>query len=199
MLGAKLAANKFHPCRKHQWTRQNAAEIVAIVELQHLRGAATARWGCSLGFVPHVDKDFRIAWHRTERAARFDLSYDPLDYEQHFGYIDQLSTSDRLAKNAGEYADWVASASAAFLDPIRDLPALLHAFEEKRTRSFIRLGFEHYPQELLAYAFVLARCGRMLEAEQALQRAADCLKQFGDFKAMPDSVVTDLAVLLGTR
>lgn len=38
-------------------------------------------WGISLDFVPHVAGN-RLAWHRTDKSARMDLVYDPVDFDE---------------------------------------------------------------------------------------------------------------------
>jgi hypothetical protein len=48
---------------------------------------------------------------------------------------------------------------------------LLALFEAQRALPAVRFGFENYPQQLLALAFVLAREGNLQAARQALDRA----------------------------
>jgi hypothetical protein len=202
-MDSALKERGFHVVTKTRWARSNGPQILAMVELQALKAAYAAVWGLSLEFVPHLDErnGFRVEWHKTEKKARFDLSYNPMDYERDLRpwTVDQLTRPESLPGEALEFADRVSMSAAEYLDPLRTIEATLAAFELKRRRPSIRLGFEHYPQENLAYAFVLARCGRDQEAEQALRQFDASIRQFDDCKDMPASALVELRELLGQK
>jgi hypothetical protein len=58
-----------------------------------------------------------------------------------------------------------------FTEPLTSDSAVLEAYEAKRRRPTHRFGFENYYQDMLGYAFTLARVGRMTEAEEWLNRS----------------------------
>jgi hypothetical protein len=154
----------------------------------------------SLPFVPHLntEKGFAVEWHRLEKECRFDLSYNPLDYEERVvdWSVDQYTWPDTLESEVHQFAVLVASNASAFLDPLRSVEALLSAFEAKRNRKFIRLRFEDYPQEVLAYAFVLARLGQPERAREAFGTFERSIREFDDYRDMPDASLKELADLL---
>lgn len=199
-LSTALAERGFHPSRKDRWSRVNEPEILALVELEPLKAAFSAAWGVSLAFVPHLEqkKGFRVEWHRAEKSARFDLSYNPLDYERDLGpwCLDQLSRPETFVQETESFAERIAENATRFVEPLQSPEAVLAALEAKRERPSIRLSFEHYPQEVLAYAFLLARCGRRQEADNALRLFVDSMKQFDDCKDLPEAPIAELAELL---
>lgn len=160
---------------KRRWARQNAPDILGLVELQALKSDFTAIWGLSLAFVPHLTTKGEIAWHRTPKSAVFDLSYQPFDYEQDLRpwAISCFSTREELPVDSRLFASRVSESAARFLESLTSTRAVLDAFEAKRVRPYIRLGFDHYPQEMLAHAFTLARCGEEGRSKEALRRLAE--------------------------
>jgi hypothetical protein len=183
---------------KRRWGKEWAPEINALVELEPLKGAFTAAWGISLPFVPHLTDDFAVDWHRTLRSARFDLSFHPRDYEEDRSAwaVGQLSTRDELAAESPSFAAQVAKGAEAFLKPLTTLDALPAAYAAKRDRPFVKFGLKNYPQEMLAYAFVLARCGRRAEAEEQMRSYWARLREFDDGSKIPASIEDELNRLL---
>lgn len=176
---------------KRRWPRQNAPEILGMVELQVLKSDFTAIWGLSLAFVPHLTAKGEIAWHRTPKGAVFDLSYQPFDYEQDLRpwAISCFSTREELPGDSRLFASRVSESATRFLEPLTSTRPVLEAFEAKRARPYIRLGFDHYPQEMLAYAFVLARAGEV-------GRSKEALKRFAEHSQVPAATGTRLLSLL---
>jgi hypothetical protein len=160
---------------KRRWARPYAPQILGLVELQAVKSDFTAIWGLSLGFVPHLTTKGEITWHRTPKSAVFDLSYQPFDYEQDLRpwAVSCFSTREELPGDSRLFASRVSESAARFLEPLTSLRPVLEAFEAKRTRPYIRLGFDHYPQEMLAYTFVLSRAGEERRSKEALKRFAE--------------------------
>jgi len=182
---------------KRRWARQNSPEILGLVELQSLKSDFTAVWGLSLTFVPHLTTSGEIAWHRTPKSAAFDLSYQPFDYEPDLRpwAISCFSTREELQVDSRLFASRVSESAARFLEPQTSTRPVLEAFEAKRVRPYIRLGFDHYPQEMLAYAFVLARAGEEGWSKEALKRFAEQHQVPTDTKARLLSLLAEVPVV----
>jgi hypothetical protein len=198
-LDTRLSAAGLVRIGKRRWGKPWGPEMNALVELQPLNGALTAAWGLSLPFVPHLTRDFTIGWHRTLKTARFDLSFHPRDYEAERAawVVSQLATRDELATEGPRFAADVASHALAFLTPLDRVEALPAAFEAKRDRPAVALGLESYPQELLAYAFVLARCGRNSEAEERLRIFWSVTRKFDQAQRLSSQTEREIDRLFG--
>jgi hypothetical protein len=104
-----------------------------------------------------------MRWHRTAKSARFDHCYDPEDYEVpkrkkplHISFLGGAETARADVQRICLEALPEAEAFFATANDLADLPAM---FEAKRTRPFVRFGFDNYIQEPMAYAFTLAKLG----------------------------------------
>jgi len=167
----RLGEHGFAPSGKRRWTRQCGPGILGLVALQGLKTEYVPAWGVSLDFVPHLSGG-NVGWHRTPKSARFDLSYQPLDYDEDLRpwEISRFATAEELRIEARVFASRVSDSAVRFLEPLTSATVLLEAFEAKRNRRSLRLAFEHYPQEMLSYAFVLARAGHAEAARDAFSR-----------------------------
>lgn len=75
-----LTSAGFHSLRTRRWVR-SLAPVRHIFEIVPMKGASyVPTWGISLDFVPHISGG-KLAWHRTEKSARMDLVYDPVDFD----------------------------------------------------------------------------------------------------------------------
>ena len=84
--------------------------------------------------------------------------------------LDRFQTVEQLGQNAERLADRAVGAASTYWARVtrpEDIPAM---FEEWRSKRAVRFGFDNYLFAPLAYAFVLARLGRMGEAEDWLSR-----------------------------
>lgn len=129
-------------------------------------------WGISLDFVPHVSGK-RIAWHRTEKSARMDLVYDPVDFDarwQERSSIGALRGPDATLHDARRVLPAAIRQAIDWLDAGGDVAAALERAEFLRSadRPGRRFAFESYVQQPLAYAFLLARNGSREEALKML-------------------------------
>jgi len=161
-LGSALAENGFEPVAPRRWVRSRHDSIKDLVYLQAIKGTAYSPvWGFSLDFVPHVTAAGDTKWHRTPKSARFDLMHWPIDYVPLPSQISDwkvspLATREELEDDLARVTPMVIAQAIPFFERVRavgDLPGL---YREHRT-----LGepFVSFTQQVLASAFVLARCG----------------------------------------
>jgi hypothetical protein len=191
-LAAGLSAIGLRSVGNLRWVRERVPGIRDLVTMGAVKGDSySCRWGVSLDFVPHVSSSGRVGWHRTPKSARFDLVYDPLDYEgdtTRFA-LSRFETPRELPVSARRLARRLIPELEGFLGPIETLSALLAAFAEKDRRPFVRFGADSYSQERLACAFVLAKSGAKATARMALER-------FAQTYAPPAATVGELKALL---
>jgi hypothetical protein len=163
-LGSVLTSDGFEQVSARRWVRSSMAPIRHVAELQALKGLSYCpQWGLSLDFVPHVTGRGEIRWHRTAKAARFDFVYRPIDFEATRAdtrewAVSPLATPQELEEDLRRVAMLtVRDASLLFDRAVRveDLPAL---YREHRARPAVGLPFAAFPQQVLAEAFVAARC-----------------------------------------
>jgi hypothetical protein len=170
-FGAALTADGFEPTDRRRWVRSTKQPIREVFSLLAMKGGCfSPRWGFSLDFVPHVSGS-SVRWHRSTKAARFDLCYDPVDYTADAGEwfvpcLEGRSTTHNAAASVTRRAPGLA---LPWFASVNDLADLVREFEAKKRRPFVRFGFYNYVQEPLAYAFVLAGMGRWTDAESELQ------------------------------
>jgi hypothetical protein len=143
-----------------------------MFELQLLKGAGIkACWGFSLDFVPNISAG-RVRWHRSNKSARLDVIVDPKDLPQP-SYIhgrDRLhSDLAQLMPEAVKRAesDWKRG------ETLEGMLDLVRWLRDSRSNCF---GYHNYTQLPLAFAFLSARAGDKLEAEQSL---SEYVESFG--------------------
>ena len=164
-LGSALAESGFEPVAARRWVRSSRAPIRDLVELQALKGLSYCPvWGFSLDFVPHVTTAGEAKWHRTTKSARFDFMYWPIDFaptgsDARDWSASVMATREELQDDLARVTRMVVAEAMPFLDRIQvveDLPSL---YREHRLRPSVGLPLTCFPQQALASAFVLARCG----------------------------------------
>jgi hypothetical protein len=170
-FGRTLAAEGFTAVRPRFWVRPGPPPVRHLVRIEALKGARYApAWGISLDYVPHVEGR-HVRWHRTNRSARFDLIYDTVDHEPGKGWFLDGFASDRdFGQRCGSLTPRLVAAATAFMAPLTSDASVLEAFEDKRRRPTTRCGFENYHQNVLAYAFTLARVRDIAAGEEWLDR-----------------------------
>lgn len=169
-LDVRFAAEGFEAISSRRWVGSIRAPIREIFQISPLKGNSFApAWGVSLDFVPHLSGT-SIKAHRTAKSALFDLSYDPLDYTSDVGSwsIDTWQSPSDFAAAVDRLAEKCLPMARSFWAGITSVADLLTAFEEKRTRPFVRFGLDNYPQQSLAFAFTLARAGKRDAAREHL-------------------------------
>ena len=173
-LGAKLVAEGFEAVIARKWVRSTRAPIREVFQINAMKGASFApAWGISLDFVPHLS-GASIKTHRTTKGAVFDLSYDPVDYatDVNSWCADTFQAASEFAVAVDRVAEKALPLAKSFWAETATIDGLLKAFEAKRTRPFVRFGLDNYPQQSLAFAFVLARAGKLEEARERLHQLA---------------------------
>ena len=174
ILGALLSPVGFEPLpRGRRWVRARPP-LRDIFEVAPAKGTSLlSHWGVSLDFVPHVQGK-SVGWHRTNKSARMDILCGPRDlFEDSRAWEIQAFQGEtgvqrdaaRILPRAVALAlEWFATFSAS---------NLLERIEQHRSaeRPANALKFENRTQQPLAYAFLLARAGRMDEAVAVLDRA----------------------------
>lgn len=172
-FGAALAPHGFVSVGRRRWVRSINAPIRELVITHELKGGLhTPCWALSLDFVPYLERG-AVRWRPTPGSARLDLRYDPIDYTSDprawgISTIHGMAAAREQALTISaattrEALRWFAQAVAP--------KGLLALFEAQRALPAVRFGFENYPQQILALAFVLAREGDLQAARQMLERA----------------------------
>jgi hypothetical protein len=171
-LGVALEAAGFSAIRARFWVRTGTPPVRHVVTLGALKGAAySPTWGVSLDYVPHVAGRGTVRWHRTDKSARLDLTYDTVDHESDRGWeLSAFSSAAEFSGRCRAIGPRLAEAVEGFVVPLTSDVAIREAFEAKRKRATTRFGFENYYQNVLAYAFTLARVGETADAESWLAR-----------------------------
>ena len=164
-LGSALSESGFQAVAPRRWVRSSRAPIRDLVELQALKGVSYCpMWGLSLDFVPHINGAGDTKWHRTTKSARFDFVYRPIDFvrassEARDWSVSLLATREELQDDLARVTHMVVAQAIPFLDRIVGLDDLPSLYREHRGRPSVGLPFECFPQQVLASAFVLAKCG----------------------------------------
>jgi hypothetical protein len=174
MLRQRLEPLGLTEIAPRRWIDGSKPPARRLFELQLLKGASLkACWGFSLDFVPHISGR-SIRWHRSDKTARLDVIVDPVALPQPcflYGPERLRVELDALLPDAVAAAqrDWGRDSTyEGMLDLIREI-------REKNTNCF---GFRNYTQLPLAFAFLLAKTGNMVLAEQELEAylAGDWIK-----------------------
>jgi len=173
-----LSAAGFEWVADLKWVRTVDAEVRHVVEAYAGRqGARVPRWGVSLDFVPHV-MGSAVRWHRTAKAARIDLGYEPHNFQDEWDIEGQSWViwpnlgHPTPAERAASIAQQFGGTALRWLDQIDGLSSLPAAFEREQAREGGQFGFDNYVQYRLAYAFTLARLGLVDRAEAEFARWA---------------------------
>jgi hypothetical protein len=153
------------------WSRKVQPWAEQVIELQPLKSGVGARWGLRLSFIPALGK-------RRGGARELHLSYDPLDYQRDVSpwSLSRFATEEELRLDGRALMRRVLPEAESLDGCCRDLHSLLRCFEDKKERKHVRLGFHHYPHEVLAYAAVLGLVGRQDAGLQELAAAFTRLK-----------------------
>ena len=160
-LGSALAENGFEAVAPRRWVRSRHDSIRDLLELQALKGTAySPAWGFSLDFVPHVTSGGDTKWHRTPKSARFDLMYWSIDAvpppsETTDWNMSPIATREELEDDLARVTRLVIAQALPFFERVRAVEDLPSLYRERRT---LGLPFASFPQQVLASAFVLARC-----------------------------------------
>jgi len=176
-LGASVAPKGFLIRSPRAYVRSRSPEIRDLIIIQPMKGAGYApHWGFSLDFVPHISRD-GLRWHRTDKSARLDLRFDPLDYlhpgspEFNQWTIDSARGAKTARKQIRRITTMLSKHAEAFFAQVQSKSDLLRAFEREAAREAVRFNSYNYSQQAIAYAFILGRIGKFDSAKAELERA----------------------------
>ncbi|MGH2523525.1 MAG: hypothetical protein ACRDH2_13560, partial [Anaerolineales bacterium] len=78
-FGLRLVREGFTRTDDRKWIRRRTNEIADLFQIQAMKGASYSPvWGFSLNYVPHISGE-SLRSHGTDKSARLDYRYDPLD------------------------------------------------------------------------------------------------------------------------
>lgn len=168
-FGRRVEVIGFRPAeRRWSWVRSGKAPIIEEIGIGALKGYGFhAGWSAQLTFVPHVTRGGNV---RPGPAAA--LSIDPLDHPERYDLARLTTTGFRSARQfrseAGIVASYATSCATAWFDRITDVASLLPIFAEQMAAPVTRFGFENYPDQRLALAFVHGYLGDLTAAHREL-------------------------------
>jgi hypothetical protein len=194
-LNTRLQGLGFVQVAPRRWVDGSSAPVRRMFEMQLLKGAAMkARWGFSLDFVPHLSGG-RVCWHRSNRAATFDVFVDLEDrpYASFlYGAVWLHHDLERLVPIVLERAQetWrCGSTPAGVLEIVREI-------RERKINSFYVYFNWHLP---LTFMFLSAKTGDLTAAEAELDAYARKYELAEDVAAKLARRLRDLAPIENGR
>lgn len=166
-----LSPMGFESYRKLMWVRSGDAPIRQVFRLEQFKGAALDfAWGLSLDFVPHVSGS-HVKWHRTPKAAMLDLGVRPRRPRGNSGltYLWGVAPLRSRIESAIEEVRPKAEKFWASATVLPELPAVFDAVRNYYNAS-PGFGFYNFVQHPIAFAFTLAKVGRLGEALIEIER-----------------------------
>lgn len=165
-----LSPMGFESHRQLVWVRSADAPIRQVFKLELLKGAGLDfAWGLSLDFVPHVSGS-RVKWHRTPKTAMLDLGVRPRRRgTSGLTYLWGAAPLRARIESAIEEIRFDAEKFWASATVLADLPAVFGAVRDYYSIN-PGLGFYNFIQHPIAYAFSLAKVGRLGEALMEIER-----------------------------
>jgi hypothetical protein len=198
-FGGALARIGFLPSARRRWSRNRVPEIRDVFEIQALKGATVSpRWGFSLDFVPHVAPR-GVKWHRTAKSAMFDLVDDPcdtMDVKDRRMAPFPMSTlrgTNFLEQAAVASVEASLSQATKIWEQVHSDYDLIGVCEMLRSRQGVRFDFK-YIQQPLAFAFILARVGKVEEARLELPKAHAYSNASAAVRSRLDQLLEEAAV-----
>jgi hypothetical protein len=171
-FGVALLDHGFEHADRRKWVRSTKQPIRELVQINPLKGGNFCpAWGFSLDYVPNVSGS-SLRWHRSPKTAILDLCFDPLDYKltlKEWG-IPSLQGLEIARQQTERQTKMALDLAIPWFKSVNCDSDLIREFEAKKQREFVRFGFYNYVQGPLAYAIVLARVGRLTEAEAELNQ-----------------------------
>jgi hypothetical protein len=174
ILDAELSPLGFERIRPRLWVESKHPPIRRLFEFQPMKGETySARWGFSLDFVP-IQRAETLAWKRTAKTARFDLSIDPIDSE---GRPREWFSVSRFIYPAKKY-DWdklvrtvkdTAKGARPDFNRVNSIEDIVAIFRERSTMESKRFSLENYVQTHIAWGLCLIANGEPGEGEKHLQ------------------------------
>ena len=167
-ISAVLKPLGFEVRARLAWIRSVDAPIRQMFEILQWKGGVVApSWGLSLDFVPHVSGS-SVKWHRTSKSATLDFMVDTRTKESDMAYHWGPSRLLRDAPAALEVAFPLAKEWWASITSVDELPSAFERLKEYYAQG--GGGFYNRTQHPIAYAFSLAKVGRVAEANNELDK-----------------------------
>lgn len=166
-----LSPMGFESYRKLLWVRRGDAPIRQVFKLEQFKGAGLDfAWGLSLDFVPHVSGS-QVKWHRTPKTAMLDLGVRPRR-RRNSADLSYLSGAAPLRARIESAIEEIRLDAEKFWASATVLPELPAVFDAVRNYYNLNpgLGFYNFIQHPIAYAFSLAKVGRLGEALMEIER-----------------------------
>jgi hypothetical protein len=174
ILDGELSPLGFERIRPRMWLESKRPPIRRLFEFQPIKGEVySARWGFALDFVP-IQRAEKLAWKRTAKPARFDLSIDPIDSE---GHPREWHSVSRFIYPAKKY-DWgklvrtvedTAKGARPDFNRVNSIEDIVALFRERSTMKFKRFSLDNYVQTHIAWGLALIAIGAPEEGERHLQ------------------------------
>jgi hypothetical protein len=170
-VGKRLAAAGFEALPHRRWVRGRSAPYRHLFEVSALKGAAfVPRWCFSLDYVPHLSAN-RVRWHKTNKAARADLCFDPMDFASSPpDLISAFSTRAEFERSADRVFSEALSYADKFWGSYGSLAGIRAACEWLKSLPARRFHFYNYVNHPLTFAFTLRRLGDAQEAQAEFDR-----------------------------
>lgn len=172
IFSRKLTVEGFELFKGHKWVNSDSGNIRRLFTLHSGKGAQLwPKWGFSFDFAPHIGPGEKVKWHRTPKAAMYDLPYDPIDYTRDVNEwtISRYGKKSEITEKAEQVANLAVAEAERFWRRVHSLDDVVGLFEEWRSREYVRFGFQNYVDASLSYSFVLARMGRKPDATEWLK------------------------------
>jgi hypothetical protein len=165
-FGPSLEELGFTYIGKARWVRETAAEFKQLFYLHPFRPGADYYPHCALSFdyVPRIEAG-KIKIRREAKHARVHLVITGSALQPDLAIPrDRESARDRCL----EVAEKMTPAIKQIFEKTRTTSDALEVFEERKVRD--GSGFYNYPETALAYAYLLAKSGRVGEARVAFDK-----------------------------
>jgi len=177
-FGDRLEARGFERVTPRIWVRSAKVPIREVVHIWQLKAGSYLPVGSlSVGTVPHVTSSGAVAWHRTARTVRPDLSLDPQSDPDDAQYRRFLIHTIHPEPSVEAEFERSASAMMELADPwfarVSDLASLIPLFDDLDRAPRAWSFFSNSRQTLLARAFVLAGTGELDAGSEHLGRWFD--------------------------
>ena len=165
-LGPALLARNFEYCGKCRWARQTPLEFKHLFFLYPFRPGADyfPHGAISFDFVPRIAAG-KVRFRSDAKHARVHLTVVHYDLSSNRRIGRDRSTARETCTRLAEPVVDHVSKSLAMLKSLEDV---VERFQRERWKSH---DFYAYPEMALAFAFTLAKLGRVSEAKSELANA----------------------------
>ncbi len=155
----------------NSWVEPGDIAIRRIVRFVPLKGiSAVMEWGLSLSFVPHFSGR-RLVYHKTFRAARFDLFEWPRSYRESFSgsiHFARVDCRNEVFRNSMEsYFHSIIPEIDGWFNRVRSLETIEMELEQQIENPDLSYKV-HHPSPMFVLAFARAATGQTETAKKLL-------------------------------